>query len=91
MIRVHVQPGANKNEVVGIHGDALKVRVVSPPVSGRANRAVLELLARRLDVPRSKLELISGAGGRTKRVSVTGLEVRELEERLQAVVGPPVP
>jgi uncharacterized protein (TIGR00251 family) len=89
VIRVHVQPGAIKNEVAGPYGDALRVRVASPPVSGRANKAVLELLAKELDVPRSTLEVISGTGARTKRVRVTGLESSELEKRLQAVMRPP--
>lgn len=89
VLRVHVQPGAAKSEIVGIHGDALRVRVAVPPVSGRANRAVLELLASKLEVPRAALELIAGPRGRTKRVRVSGLDASELEGRLWTVLGSP--
>jgi uncharacterized protein len=86
VLRVHVQPGAGREAVVGIHGDALKVRVVAPPVSGRANTALLSLLARSLGVDGKALEITSGETARAKRVKVTGLEPEELEARLRRLV-----
>ena len=86
VLRVHVQPGAGRESVVGIHGDALKVRVVAPPVSGRANAALLALLARSLGVEGGSVEITSGETTRDKRVKVTGLEPAELEKRLERLV-----
>ena len=82
VLRVHVQPGAGREAVVGTHGDALKVRVVAPPVSGRANDALLALLSKELGVPATDLQITSGAGGRLKRVKIAGLDGTELERRL---------
>jgi uncharacterized protein len=70
VLALHVQPGARRTAVVGLHGDRLKIAVGSPPTEGRANAALLEFLARRLRVAKSALELASGAGSREKRVAV---------------------
>ncbi|HZU81114.1 MAG TPA: DUF167 domain-containing protein [Acidimicrobiales bacterium] len=87
VLRVHVQPGASRSEVAGVHGDALKLRVAAPAIEGRANAAVLALLAEVLGVPLSALRITAGGHGRRKRVAVTGLDSAELAARLQAVVG----
>ena len=67
---VRVVPRASANEVAGERGGALVVRVTPPPADGRANEAVLRLLARRLDLAASQLALEAGARSRTKTVSV---------------------
>jgi len=82
VLRVHVQPGASTEGIVGAHGDALRLRVREPAVSGRANRAVLSLLARELGVPLGSLALTSGAAGRNKRVAVAGIPLQLFEARL---------
>lgn len=86
VLRVQLQPGAGREAVVGTHGDALKVRVVAAPVSGRANEALLDLLARRLGVERAALEITSGDTSRTKRVRITGIEADELDKRLERLL-----
>ncbi|MDE3085689.1 MAG: DUF167 domain-containing protein [Acidobacteriota bacterium] len=91
VLRVRVQPGAGSSAVVGLHGDALKVRVAAPPVSGRANDALLELLARALGVPVSALTVSAGVTGRDKRVLVTGLDDVELARRLEVAVSGDAP
>ena len=68
--------------MVGRHGDAWKVRVAAAPERGRANDAVLELLADTLDVPRASVALVSGAGSRNKIVELTGVAPDEIEKRL---------
>jgi uncharacterized protein len=81
-LRVRVSPGASRTELVGRHGDAWKVRVSAPPEGGRANDAVLTLLAESLDVPRRSLEIVSGRGTRDKVVRMTGISQAESERRL---------
>ena len=72
MLDLHIQPGAKKSEVVGLHGDALKVRIASPPVDGRANGALLAFLAEVLDVSRQSLQVVKGTSSRHKMVWVSG-------------------
>ena len=71
-VHVHVQPRASRSEVVGIHGTALKVRVLSPPVDGAANDALVTLLADRLGVQRRDVRIVHGATSRTKVVEIDG-------------------
>lgn len=73
ILSLHVQPGAKRTEIVGEHGDALKLRLASPPVDGKANAALIEFLAQRCGVPRLQVELVSGASARQKRVRIRGI------------------
>lgn len=85
VLSVHAQPGAGRTEVVGRHGDSLKIRVAAPPEDGRANQAIVKLLVARFDVAPSAVELVSGASGRMKSFKVSGVEaptVRRVLERL---------
>jgi uncharacterized protein (TIGR00251 family) len=72
VLTVHVQPGARRSEVVGLHGSALKVRVTAPAQGGKANEAVVTLLAATLDVSPGDVELIAGASSRRKRLRIAG-------------------
>ncbi len=82
VIVVHVQPGASRDEVVGPHGGACKVRVVAPPRAGKANTAVEDLLAAAFELPRASVEVVAGASGRRKRVRLGSIALREAERRL---------
>jgi uncharacterized protein len=75
---VRVQPRAAHSEIVGLHGDALKVRLSAPPVDGAANVALVELLADALGVPRRCVRIISGAASRGKVVEVDGVNVEKI-------------
>jgi uncharacterized protein (TIGR00251 family) len=79
---LHVQPGAKRNEVVGLHGEALKIRLAAPPVDGKANACLIEYLAERLDLPKSRFQLISGQTSRAKRIAVAGVDLEETRQRL---------
>jgi len=81
-LRLRVAPGSGRTAVVGRHGDGWKLRVAAAPERGRANEAVLDLLARTLRVPRRDLSLVSGSTGRDKVVVLTGLEPAEADRRL---------
>lgn len=79
LLRLHVQPGARKTEIVGLHGDALKVRLAAPPVDGKANACLIEFLAGKLGVPLVRVALVSGGASRRKRLRVSGVSVEALE------------
>ena len=79
---LRVSPGARRTEIAGRHGDGWKVRVAAPPEGGRANEAVLSLLAERLDVPRRAVSIVSGHGGREKVVRLAGIAQADSERRL---------
>lgn len=73
--RVHVQPRASRSEIVGIHGDALKVRLAAPPVDGAANDALVELLAETFAVGPRAVRIVAGQVSRAKVVEIDGITV----------------
>ena len=79
---IRVVPRAGANRVVGPVGCAMKVRVAAPPVQGAANKALVRLLARRLGVRSSDIEIVTGHTSRTKRIRVFGVTADEIESRL---------
>ena len=79
VLMLHIQPGARKTEVAGLHGDALKIRLAAPPVDGKANAALLAFLVKACSVPKSAVSLLSGETSRSKRVRIVGAEVSVLE------------
>ena len=81
-LKLRVSPGARRPGFAGRHGDAWKVRVAEPPEDGRANEAVLRLLAETLDVPRGSVALVSGYSSRDKVVTLDGLEQSQTERLL---------
>jgi len=81
-LRLRVSPGARGDAIVGPYADGWKVRVTASPEAGRANEAVLELLAERLALPRASVELVSGRSSRDKIVRLTGIDEAETERRL---------
>jgi hypothetical protein len=81
-LRLRIQPRASREEIAGVAGDMIRIRLTAPPVDGTANEALVRFLAVRLQVPRSAVELVSGHTGRTKLVAVTGVSVEETAQRL---------
>jgi uncharacterized protein (TIGR00251 family) len=83
-IRVHlrVQPRASRDEVIGVAGGAVRVRLTAPPVDGAANDALVRFLATRLEVARSAVTLVSGRAGRMKVIEVDGLSAEQAALRL---------
>jgi uncharacterized protein len=82
VLLVYVTPRSGKSVVVGERQGALWVKLAAPPVAGAANQALVELLAKQLQMPRSAVHLISGATSRQKRVRVVGLAPEEVHARL---------
>jgi uncharacterized protein (TIGR00251 family) len=83
-LQLRVSPGAARAGIVGRHGDAWKVRVSAPPEDGRANDAVIRLLADTLALPRRDIDIVAGHTARDKVVSLTGIEPDEAERRLES-------
>jgi uncharacterized protein (TIGR00251 family) len=69
---IYVQPRASKNQLCGIQGDELKIRLTSPPVDGAANKLCCEYIANLFDVSKSSVKIISGETSRHKRLRITG-------------------
>jgi uncharacterized protein (TIGR00251 family) len=88
VLRVHVQPRASRAAVVGRHGDAVKVRVQSPPVDDRANAEVRALLAGLVGVTPRAVAIVAGGRSRAKRVRIDGIAGPALEAAISQVAGP---
>ena len=71
-LTLHAQPNAKASAIIGLHGDALKVKVAAPAADNRANEALIAFLARALGVPRSAVTLRHGATSRRKVLEITG-------------------
>jgi len=78
IMAVYVQPRASKNEVVGVQGDELKVRLTSPPAEGAANKLCGEFFAKLLGVAKGEVTLISGHKSRHKRLLIRGITIGEV-------------
>ncbi|MBO8129360.1 MAG: YggU family protein [Peptococcaceae bacterium] len=83
VLKVRLQPRASKNEITGLYGDALKVRVTSPPVDGKANKALCSFLAKLLKVAAGQIVITAGVTGREKTVLIRGISPAEIQARLQ--------
>ncbi len=88
LLAIHVQPRARHDEIVGPHGDALKIRLTAAPIEGQANEHLMRFLANTLRVPRAQVTLVSGATGRAKRLRITG--PLTIPEALQKWIAEPV-
>jgi len=84
-LRVRLQPRSSRNRVVGVLGDSVKIQVNAPPVDGAANEAMLETVARWLDVPRRTVTLAHGNSGRNKVVRITTQTPDRLVECVEAL------
>lgn len=79
LLKVYLQPKASKNEIVGPYRDGMKVRVTAAPVEGKANEALLRLLAKELGVTPSSLEIVRGHRSREKIIRIAASLGRELK------------
>ena len=81
-IEIHLQPGAKRNEIVGFRKGVLYAKVIALPQKGQANRALLELMAETLGIPKSNVDIIRGQSSRSKVIAVHGLSSDEVKELL---------
>jgi uncharacterized protein len=82
-LALRVTPRASKNEIVEVLSDGtVKIHLTAPPVEGKANEALLKFLSDILDVPVSCLDIVAGAGGRDKLISVTDMDASVLHKKI---------
>ena len=84
IFKVKVQPGAAKNEIVGVQGDALKIKIGAPAVKGKANKALVDFLAEKLGVKKSEIEITSGRTSKIKKIKMIG-EGTKIKEKIQSL------
>ena len=77
-----IQPRSSKNEICGLHGDTLKIRLTSPPVEGEANRACVKFIAKFLGATPSQVTIVSGLAGRKKTIRIEGMNATEFFEKI---------
>ena len=82
ILTIHVQPKASHTACVGIHGNALKIRIAAPPVDGAANKELVRFLASEFSLPTTAVRIESGAGGRKKRVRLCGMSAKQVMAHL---------
>lgn len=83
ILSLHIQPGAKKTEVAGLHGDALKIRLAAPPVDGKANDALIAFIAAKVGAGRTAVELVSGQTSRIKRVRISDMAAEQVMAGLE--------
>jgi uncharacterized protein (TIGR00251 family) len=84
-ISVRVTPRTAKNEITDILDDGtIKIRLTAPPVDGRANQALIEFLAKILDVKVNQIEVVAGQTGKDKLLTIVGLKPEDVQKRIIA-------
>jgi uncharacterized protein YggU (UPF0235/DUF167 family) len=87
-LRVRVIPRAGRTAIAGRRGDSILVRLAAAPVDGAANEALIEALARALDLPRRAISISAGHKARDKRIEVDGVTDEQIAARLSAILPP---
>ena len=82
-----IAPNARTNQVVGKHGDAIKIKLRAPAVEGKANAALLRFLSEQLEIPKSAIVLERGQKSREKLARIAGLGEEEIRRRLMQTIG----
>ncbi|MBW2412830.1 MAG: YggU family protein [Deltaproteobacteria bacterium] len=92
--KIFVQPRSAKNTIVGLHDDALKIKLTAPPVDNAANKMCVKFLAKSLGVSKSRVEIVSGHTRRTKQIllrssksEITSNDYKSLKDAIQNLIG----
>ena len=86
MINIYVQPRSSRTRVAGMHGDAVKISIKEPPVDNKANKAVIQFIAKLFGVPRSDVSIKSGRYGRNKKVLIKGINTLKGQKTLSTAL-----
>lgn len=87
ILRVYVQPKARRAQIIGLHADRLKLAVTEPPDKGKANAAVVNLVAETFAVAPSRVSLVRGETSRQKDVLIQAVTIAQATTTLQSVLG----
>lgn len=79
LLNIKVEPRSSRSGIVGPYGDAIKVKLTSPPLEGRANKELVELLAKEFGIPKKDVEILSGKNSKNKTVKLCG--IRTLKDK----------
>jgi uncharacterized protein (TIGR00251 family) len=82
LLTVHVQPNASQTDCVGVHGDAIKIRLAARPIQGAANEELIRFIAERCSIARTQVQIQRGTEARRKRLCVQGITAELLVARL---------
>ena len=82
VIRVRVLPKASRNQIAGVDEGVFKIKLTAPPLEGKANKALQQFLAKKLGLPKSGIEIVSGERSRVKSIRICGLSVGEVNDIL---------
>lgn len=82
-LEVTVQPRASRTELAGIHEGTLRLRLTAPPVEGEANKECVKFLAKLLDLPKSRVEVLQGHKSRRKTILLVGVDAADLQDVLR--------
>lgn len=83
ILHILVQPKASEDRIVGFHGDALKVKVTAPPTGGKANQRLIKVLAKRLNIAQSHIEIIQGRTSRKKVLRIWNVNANQVRNMLK--------
>ncbi len=87
VFKVQVVPRASKNEIVGAHNGALKVRITAPPVDGAANAELIKVLAKKFGVAKSAVEIVGGQTSKHKQIRVNGINAADFPDLTEVSFG----
>lgn len=83
ILSLHIQPGAKKSSINGLYGERLKIAIATPPIDGKANKALIGFISKRLEIPKSYVNIITGENSREKRIRIQGISADECVTKLQ--------
>jgi uncharacterized protein (TIGR00251 family) len=86
ILSARIHPGARRNAVMGVHADALKISLITPPIDGRANDALITFLAEALRLPRARILLRTGLTSRSKTLQIQGKSAAEVQAALLPIL-----
>ena len=84
LLAVQVQPRSSRNQMVGLQGEALKIKLTSPPVDGAANKCCRDFLARTFRLAKGEVELVAGDKSRQKRILLHGIDPQVVDAAIRA-------
>ncbi|MGD9850829.1 MAG: DUF167 domain-containing protein [Nitrospirales bacterium] len=86
-LKFFLQPRAAKSQIMGIHGEEIKIRIQAPPLDGRANEELCRFLSKMMGVPQRFVQIVSGMSSRHKRVRIKGKALGDLQSLLPTLPG----